>query len=138
MGVDNEAQIANQALRAYNRLAQRVIKPEVNSALENLINDEVNTLIRTSSIICIFGMSIGKTDMTWWKKIGEWLGLNKDNHLLIFYKYDNDDNIHPDIIIDIISNAKDVFIQRAGNIKDCGEQIHISYKSDMFDLHLVN
>jgi hypothetical protein len=138
MGVDNDEQIANQALRLYNRLAQRVIKPEVNSALENLINDNVNSFIQTSRIICVFGMSIGKTDMTWWKKIGKWIGLNKDNHLMIFYKHDNDDNIHPEDTIDIINNAKNVFVQRAGNIKDCGEQIHISYKSDLFDLHLVN
>jgi hypothetical protein len=41
-------------------------------------------------------MSIGLTDSSYWKKIGEWLIGNRSHHLLIFYKLAEGDKIHPE------------------------------------------
>lgn len=39
--------------------------------------------IKNSNIICVFGASIGKTDKSWWKAVGDWLRSN-GNFLVIF------------------------------------------------------
>ena len=39
--------------------------------------------IKNSNIICVFGASIGDTDKTWWKEIGDWLN-GKDKILVVF------------------------------------------------------
>ena len=43
--------------------------------------------IDNSRVVCIFGMSIGKTDSAWWSYLTEWL--KKDNgHKLVIFWYD--------------------------------------------------
>jgi hypothetical protein len=138
MGVDNKNQIANPDLRDDTQLVQTIVKPEVNNALENLNNNKVVSLIGGSNIICIFGMSIGATDSSWWKKTGEWLKADRSRQLLIFYKLDEGDKIHPENKIANLNYVKDLFIQRAGNPESIiKEQIHVSLNTDMFNLSLV-
>lgn len=81
-GLDNETQILNKQLLDTGELAYALIKPEANSYLFNESQRTCFELIAESSIICIFGMSIGLTDETWWKKIAEWLK-NDPSHQLI-------------------------------------------------------
>lgn len=51
--------------------------------------------IRSSNIICVFGASMGDTDKTWWKEIGDWL-INPDKILVVFDVCgDEDDGISP-------------------------------------------
>jgi hypothetical protein len=137
MGVDNKKQIENSSFIENNKLIRTIIKPEIIKSLESLNDTTAGRFINTSKVICIFGMSIGTTDTTWWIKIGEWLKRDKSNHLLIFYKLDNEDSIHPEDIIGNIEKVKEMYILRAGNIKDIDGQIHISFKTDIFNLQLV-
>jgi len=47
-------------------------------------------VIKNSSVICIYGCSIGATDIAWWEHIGNWLKDDPDNEkeLVIFGKRD--------------------------------------------------
>jgi hypothetical protein len=139
MGVDNRNQIANPSLRDNNRLIQTLVKPEVNNALENLKNDEAYSLIDKSNLIALFGMSIGLTDSSYWKKIGEWLRKESSHHLLIFYKLDEGDKIHPENKISNFNYIRDIFIRHTGNSDVINrDQIHVCYETDMFNLNLVD
>jgi hypothetical protein len=111
MGVDNRNQIANPGLRDNNRLIQTLVKPDVNNALENLKNNEAHSLIDKSNLIVLFGMSIGLTDFSYWNKIGEWLRREPSHHLLIFYKLDEGDKIHPENKIANFNYIRDIFIR---------------------------
>jgi hypothetical protein len=115
MGVDNRNQIANPSLRDNNRFIQTLVKPEVNNALENLKTNEAYSLIDKSNLIVFFGISIGLTDSSYWKKIGEWLVGNRSHHLLIFYKLDEGDKIHPENKIANFNYIRDIFIRLTGH-----------------------
>jgi hypothetical protein len=139
MGVDNRNQIANPGLRDNNRLIQTLVKPEVNNALENLYNNEANSLIDKSNLIVLFGMSIGLTDSSYWKQIGEWLIRESSHHLLIFYKLDEGDKIHPENKIANFNYIRDIFIRHTGHSDVINrEQIHVCYETDMFNLGLTD
>lgn len=89
MGVDNKDQINNKNWAQQRRFCQKLAKPDINSRAGRLIDDKVQKLIIESNIICIYGMSLGETDKTWWKLIGSWLRGN--NRMLILYvHHDND------------------------------------------------
>jgi hypothetical protein len=138
IGVDNKNQIANPSLRDDNRFAQTIIKPEVNSALENLKTDTSYSLINKSNIIVLFGMSIGSTDSSYWKKIGEWIAMDSSHNLLIFYKLDEGDRIHPEKKIANFDFIRDNFIRYTENAEKINrEQIHVCYETDMFTLNLA-
>jgi len=61
--------------------------------------------IKSSNIICVFGASMGETDKTWWKEVGNWLQ-NKDKFLIIFDVCgDEDERISP---LSFLSRENDV------------------------------
>lgn len=72
-GVDNRDQVANKELLALPRFARSIIKPDGNIQIRNKVVKTCAEIIEKSSIICIYGMSIGATDTIWWKRILEWL-----------------------------------------------------------------
>lgn len=89
MGVDGDDQITNQDFARNAGIRQRIIKPEVNETLNHELVMDCKKTISKSQIIVVFGMSIGKTDRTWWKSVGEWLKSSKDHHLIIFIYNEN-------------------------------------------------
>lgn len=85
-GVDNKSQIANEDLKAVPKFIRSMIKLELNNALRKKLVQKCLKIIDNSTIICIFGMSIGLTDTYWWEIIVEWLHANS-LHQLIYYAW---------------------------------------------------
>lgn len=83
LGVDNPAQILNEKLRGGEELMNYLIKPQTNVEMGNMVDTRCVELIRNARIISIYGMSIGETDTTWWKEIGN--RLMKDNSVRVLY-----------------------------------------------------
>lgn len=75
LGVDNLEQIANTKFRGDGRMQNYLIKPLTNSALGTMVDDECRILISNAHLICIYGTSIGDTDKSWWKEIGNRISL---------------------------------------------------------------
>ena len=50
--------------------------------------ERAEEMINNSSIICIFGMSMGLTDKRWWERIITWL-LSNEQRILIIYLREN-------------------------------------------------
>ncbi len=83
LGVDNVDQIANKKLAADESVRDLLVKPQTNSNLGTTIDRQCREVIAQSGIISIYGVSLGKTDQTWWKEIGK--RIKVDNNVRILY-----------------------------------------------------
>ena len=89
LGVDNINQIMNERFRADETVMNYLIKPQTNTGLGNMVDTRCAELIRSARVICIYGMSIGETDTTWWKEIGN--RLMRDHSVrVLYFPYSND------------------------------------------------
>ena len=84
LGVNDESQVANKSLLEERRLTQLFIKPKANSFSKTGIHESCENIIKNSRIIVIFGMSLGKTDASWWEMIISWLRAEGNRQLVIF------------------------------------------------------
>lgn len=68
LGVDNRKQVSQKILNIDDSLTlMSIIKPELNGKNHTDTDLLVKNKILASDVICIYGMSLGKTDQTWWK-----------------------------------------------------------------------
>lgn len=136
-GVDNEEQILNIAFRGDKRKNRTFIKPFINNEIEyNKVNSIINT-IQNSNIICIYGMSLGDSDLTWKKEIFKWLA-NSKNHILVYFRY-NDLSFakhNSDDILNLEDDYKTEVLEKLGcteNIDELMEQIIVPINEDIID-----
>ena len=90
VGVNDDSQIANENFRNNPLYCQWLIKSATNQRFSQNKIRELQNMIDRSSIICIFGMSIGKTDKMWWESICKWLKGSSNRRLLVFVKRNTD------------------------------------------------
>lgn len=140
LGVDNKEQIAYEEFRSDARITDVFVKPLANNYLGNQNNGNIATVLNSADIFCIYGMSIGETDKTWWKRIAENLKNNDSKQLVIFVW---EPNFIPTLAsekINFIRTKRDSFLKAAGyhgenNISD---RIHIVINNkEMFNVNLV-
>lgn len=84
MGVNDASQISNKELATDDRFVRYIVKPVLNQCLRQNNDTDADKLIEESTIICIYGMSLGETDKQWWNKILVWLHNNPNRQLIIF------------------------------------------------------
>ena len=89
MGVNDSSQIKNTELSAIKSICNEIIKPLQNVDIGSEYQINAEKVIRTSNVICIYGMSIGTTDKLWWNLIADWLSSDSNRLLIIF---DNNPN----------------------------------------------
>lgn len=75
-----------------DELMLAMIKSEINDSLGNRKNEIVQATIEDSKYIVIYGMSLGLTDLRWWKSIFEWLKKDKSKSVIIFH-YSTDGSV---------------------------------------------
>lgn len=93
LGINDSTQISSEELRTNIDVIEYLVKPRINSTLGHLIDRRAKDAIKEANLICIYGLSLGKTDSLWWKLIGERL-LN--GITVILYVYDeNAANLAP-------------------------------------------
>ena len=73
MGVDNIAQVANPDIFTHPLQRRLLLKPLLNQQSGPGNDFRASRRIDLSSQVCVFGMSLGETDMIWWQRIGQWL-----------------------------------------------------------------
>jgi hypothetical protein len=141
LGVDNQAQIMHEGFRSDSRITDSFIKPQANKFLGNGNNSNVENVINSADIFCIYGMSIGETDKTWWKKIAENLKTYGNKQLVIFVwdpKFST--NLAAERI-NFIRNKRDGFLKVADcqNENSISDRIHIVINNkEMFNVNLVD
>ena len=114
MGVNDESQIVNPEFRSIRKIRRSLIKPEANES-NHLGNDEIcGQLITNSRIIIVFGMSLGKTDKTWWETLKNWLSLDNERYLILFmHRKGYDDTIQSNYL-EAEEEIENLFFENSG------------------------
>jgi len=84
IGVNDESAIAQDVFSVDPDFASRFVKPGMNALLKNTKHEKGAELVNSSDIICVFGMSMGETDATWWQLIANWLLENNGRQLVLW------------------------------------------------------
>ena len=113
-GVDNASQITVAEYRDDPNVLDMLVKPRLNVEREDLADETALELIQQSSIICVFGMAMGTTDMTWWRTIANWLDEGAGERALIINKWDTEKVVIPPHLQRSTQSAIDGFFRGAG------------------------
>lgn len=71
-GLDSTDQITNKYFREHRRVKEWLVKPLCSKeACEDEVMEVCEEKIKEADLICIFGSSMGATDKTWWRAVGE-------------------------------------------------------------------
>ncbi len=87
LGVDSIEQIQNKDLQQNAELVDCMVKSNLNQAMGQRRVEKFKRIIDDSLYVCMYGLSIGETDQTWWQYLVEWLS-RKSTHRLVIYYYD--------------------------------------------------
>lgn len=90
LGVDNSEQIENHKFKANSDVTDFLLKPQGNVNDGSLVDDECQQLISEAVLICLFGLSLGETDKTWWNAIKQRF-LDTENVVLLYFHYEPSD-----------------------------------------------
>ena len=144
MGVDNVAQIKNETFSKSRIFQQTLIKPDINERLANGYHSQISTHIEASDVIIVFGMSMGETDASWWRKICDWLSnYHYNRRLIIFAKtsQDADSKNNSEIPFRIEDSVKNRFLGHSklseATIEAMHKRIHVALNKNIFDLPLA-
>lgn len=86
LGVNDISQIANESFRKDGEIVELMVKGEADRKTDHKWRKHACNIIQNSDIVCIYGMSLGDTDLFWWKQLAEWFEKDK-NHELVIYCY---------------------------------------------------
>lgn len=90
IGLSDESQIANEKFREDEDVVHTLIKSKSIDVVGKNWYIDTKREIQRSSIICVYGMSLGESDQLWWKFILDWLLENSTRHLFLFM-YDSEE-----------------------------------------------
>lgn len=88
-GVNDESQIAKPEIfncENGDLYKNTIIKVQTNASYLENTDAKANQIIQNSSLIYVYGMSIGDTDKLWWDRICSWLAADSNRHLIV-HKY---------------------------------------------------
>lgn len=112
-----------------------MIKPQSNKAIGSRVDEECIKVIEKSNLVCLFGLSLGDSDIFWWNLIGEQL-LRTDFRLILFVR-DNDLKIKH-LIGETIKSYKEFLLSKTGlsleEKNEVREKVFIGYNTNIFKL----
>ncbi len=142
LGVDNIGQVVDLPYNPSKKFNRAFIKPEFNKSYDNTRLTNTVNIIDASNIICVYGMSLGASDLFWKKKLKDWLLAHK-NHHLVYFVYDERkfNKANWDSIID---EEEDRIATLLGRICDSPDemdrvfnQVHIPVGYDLFNIERI-
>lgn len=136
LGMDNESQIhlKNGLSKSFKR---SFLKPFFNREFDvNRIN-QAEDKIRKAYTICVYGMSLGESDLTWRNLLIEWMESSRNCHLFL-YDYDCSMKKYTTIPnrMDIEDDAKAKILNKWGvdDVDALSDQFHIVCGKNIFNI----
>lgn len=136
LGVDNVEQV--QVNFNLTKKGKRFfIKPYLNNEYDPSKIVIAKDTIEKSDCICLFGLSLGDSDLTWKNELIKWLTANKNHHLFIF-DYECSKKDLADIILKL--NEEEDYKEEKMNFlglsekQELSEQIHLPIGKKIFML----
>lgn len=138
LGVDQVEQIINKDFQTNEEVGANSVKTVMHEVEGSKCKERVQDLINTSSILCVFGMSLGLTDQTWWKFVSKHLQENQQAILILYMHEESYGNETPYVMLPYVNGCIDRFFQISGVDKDeikerIRKQIIVVYNSNIFD-----
>lgn len=142
LGADNIGQVIDLPYIVTKRFERAFIKPEFNKSFDNDRVAKAENAIDNSDIICIYGMSLGKSDLSWVIRLKDWL-LSDQGHHLVYFVHDETaySKLNWDAIMDEEENR---IIKILGKLCASKEevdkifnQIHVPVGYDIFDVDTI-
>lgn len=140
LGVNDISQISNEVFRTNSYILNALVKPEANRSAGHLLDYDCQRIIQNSKLICLFGLSFGKTDQIWWEMIGKRL-LSNDCMVVIFAHFKqkiSQRDIHKKVAA--LNTIKSDFLFKTGltteeqeNVRD---KIIVGYSTDIFNIQV--
>lgn len=136
LGLDNSSQICNENLSKSHKICYRFVKPTFNDLNGEDHHKKCLQWINSADFICIFGMSIGASDQTWWNAIGK--RLLTSNAILLYFYYEGFElrNNNAPEFQEQIDDIKDSLLPKLGiddiSNEDVRGRIYISCDKTMF------
>lgn len=136
LGVDNTKQIDNADFKDNEDVTDLLVKPQGNKNIGSLIDETCHGLISNADLICLFGLSLGATDHTWWEDIKERF-ISDSSVVLLYFHFD------PHLFVNILSDGSNKRKARAHLVKALGlegteqdyrDRIFVAVNCDMFSL----
>lgn len=140
MGVNDKSQIENESLAEDEEFKSLFVKPEANFELKTQAERDGKQIIDNSDIICVYGMSLGKTDKLWWEKLVEWL--NKDaKHQLVIFLYDDECSTRTQFGIinsgrQMLNTLREYSEYQADTFDKLRHRIHFAINKNIFEMPL--
>lgn len=138
VGLDNVAQFPTEKCELSYKGERAIIKTIFNEKYDIDRVIKAKKMISESSVICVYGFSMGESDRFWVDAIKEWLLCNLHHHLVVF-QYDKNtyNTCNFDELMDLEDERKLKVLNRLGIIADqVFNQIHIPIGYDIFNFSL--
>lgn len=144
LGVDNLTQLPPSLQYPLSiRTSHSFVKPLLNDLYDTKRVKASEDAIQSSDIICVFGMSLGLTDVRWKNELTKWL-LENENHQLFFYWHEYT-VLYGLTLPERIAKMNDAKIAFLENVMQLDEetsdkllkQIHVPCCSNIFNLNDV-
>lgn len=139
-GVNDASQIANKELAKDTRFARYIIKPSINQFLRQGYDRDATNVIKSSTIICVYGMSLGATDRKWWDLLMQWLSANSNRQLILF---EYDDKYSPTTPYSWLEKEDSTIDKLTGynsnktlSVENMRSRIHIAIHKNIFEMEL--
>lgn len=139
IGLNDKTQILNPDLREIIEVQEYLLKPLLNQMQGHRIDADTFKYIKSADVICVYGLSRGRTDAIWWDAIAQTL-LSKETRL-IFYAFDDEvPSYRPQLINRMKRHWKNTFLE-ATNLteeekKRINDKIFVVNRPSVFDLLL--
>ncbi|WP_375605651.1 AbiH family protein [Flavobacterium davisii] len=139
IGVNDNSQVSNENFTKEIDFNEAFIKTEYNKASGHLVDDECVDLINNANIICVFGSSLGLTDMFWWELICNKL-LKQNCKLIIYHKSFNVEGaLFDNLITKEIRILKEKFLSNKSNLTNeekeiIRQNIYVNVNSNFFNI----
>lgn len=140
LGVNDETQIGETNATPLPVIVEYMSKPSINDKLGNQKIKQAKTIIDKSLYICVYGMSLGITDKSWWSYIGEWLKGSTDRRLILFM---HGDPSHFNLGSRIARKQDEVrrrfltTIEMQDQYESLAQQIIVQFNSSIFDFDSI-
>lgn len=141
-GIDNEQQLPELQYSLTGRGRRALIKPVFNSEFDKQRMERAQEIIKKSDVLCIYGLSLGDSDLMWRKAICDWMVDNPLHHVFLYiYEASSKKLSQADERMDYEEYLKENIFKSWGiesrYICPFSSQLHIPVSKNIFDFQNI-
>lgn len=142
-GIDNEQQLPELPYSLTGRGRRALIKPVFNSEFDKQRMENAQEVIKKSDVLCIYGLSLGDSDLMWRKAICDWMIDNPQHHVFLYIHEASSKKLsQADERMDYEEDIKGNIFKSWGiekrYISPFSSQLHIPVSKNIFDFQNIS